>query len=159
MIPQSRYFCTRQDIYWKRFKRRKIKVKIRISSLLLSTFILGIILKLKKYRINGADLTRYLEMKKFNRATNRRKQVTVQFLRSTWEIRDLLLKGGMLSGTHTLFAGSALCARDGGLETGCLENCRAKIEKIIPRIENGKNEVEWSCSPSRRRIWARNAVY
>lgn len=31
MIPQSRYFCTRQDIYWKRLKRRKIKVKIRIE--------------------------------------------------------------------------------------------------------------------------------
>lgn len=51
----------------------------------------------------------------------------------------------MLSGAHTLFAGSALCSGGRWLETGCLENRRAKIEKnyFDPRagIENGKNEV------------------
>lgn len=51
-------------------------------------------------------------MEKFNRGMNWGKQVNVQFLRSISEIRDPLLKAGMLSGTVHFI--SALCARDGG---------------------------------------------
>lgn len=125
----------------------------------LFSFILRIILKLKKisnkWSGSGNGLTRYLETKKFNRATNWRKQV--QFLRSaSRNPASFIERRNAARSAHFICRFSLVWWRR-WLETGCLENRRAKIEKnyFDPRAgnENGKNEVGWSCSRSRGCIW------